>query len=114
MSLWDLGGNLGATHGPDPMDGRLTEALITGNFEQDALPESAASLWAIARTWDAALKARQSVRPSEIAGIAALDKLRRLETTLCPFRLAHRVFLERKTLEQIVKEKKRRRHSSFV
>lgn len=105
MSLWDLGGNLGACHGPDPTNGRLTEALITGDFEQSTVPESATSLWATAKTWDSALKARGSVRPSQIAGIAALDQLRRLEATLCPFRLAHPMFLKRKTPEQIVEER---------
>ncbi|KAJ8097811.1 phosphotransferase [Lipomyces tetrasporus] len=100
-SLQDLGGNTGGVHGPDPTEGRLSKALLTGNFDVEDIPEAGKGLWIKARNWDEAMARRRTVRPSEIQGIEVLDRLRKLEGLICPFRLVHPVFLKKQTNEEI-------------
>lgn len=75
--------------------------MLTGNFDIPDLPEKAAGQLVSAKAWDAALAERGAQRPSDIAGISALDRLRKLDGLLCPFALEHPVMLKRKTAEQI-------------
>lgn len=97
-SFGDIGGS---TNGGDVIGRRLSEALVTGNFDPDNVPDEMAEIWATATAWDRAMAARQGlVRPSQLAGIRALTQLGRLEGLLCPFRLVHPVFLRRMTPEQ--------------
>ncbi|KAF6798171.1 phosphotransferase enzyme family protein [Colletotrichum sojae] len=103
-SLGDVGGNTGGGTGRDPdrSGGRIGRAMMTGDFDSISdLPEEAAGQLAIAKAWDAALAERGAIRPSDVAGIEALDRLRRLESLLCSFALCHPVMLKRKTEEEI-------------
>ncbi|GKT45788.1 uncharacterized protein ColSpa_05969 [Colletotrichum spaethianum] len=107
-SLGDIGGNTGGGTGRDPdlSGGRLGKAMLTGNFEIPDLPEAAAKQLTRDKAWDDALAERGALRPSDIRGISALDKLRRLDALLCPFALEHPVMLKRKTPEEITEMRK--------
>ncbi|KAF6823054.1 phosphotransferase enzyme family protein [Colletotrichum plurivorum] len=103
-SLGDVGGTTGGgtSRDPDRSGGRIGRAMMTGDFDSISdLPEEAAGQLAIAKAWDAALAERGAIRPSSVAGIEALDRLRRLESLLCSFALCHPVLLKRKTEEEI-------------
>ncbi|KAK1634990.1 phosphotransferase enzyme family-domain-containing protein [Colletotrichum phormii] len=105
ISLGDVGGNTGGGTGRDSdlSGGLLGKAMLTGDFDgiRTSLPQEAAGQLTRAKAWDDALKERGALRPSEIAGMAALDGLRRLEALACPFALEHPVMLRRKTREEI-------------
>lgn len=83
-------------------NGKIAKAILAGNFDIPDLPEEAVGQLARAKAWDDALAERGALRPSEIAGMAALEQLRKLESLLAPFALHHPVMLKRKTAEQIV------------
>ncbi|OHE96826.1 phosphotransferase enzyme family protein [Colletotrichum orchidophilum] len=104
-SLGDVGGNTGGGTGRDPdlSRGLLGKAMLTGDFDGigASLPQEASGQLTRARAWDGALRERGALRPSEIAGMAALDGLRRLEALACPFALEHPFMLRRKTKEEI-------------
>ncbi|KXH68973.1 phosphotransferase enzyme family protein [Colletotrichum salicis] len=104
-SLGDVGGNTGGGTGRDPdlSGGLLGKAMLTGDFDgiRTSLPPPAAGQLTRAKVWDDALQERGALRPSEIAGMAALDELRRLEALACPFALEHPVMLRRKTREEL-------------
>lgn len=104
-SLGDVGGDPSGLFGRDPTNGRLAHALLTGDFEATDLPEEAIGLWTSARTFDKALRSRGTTRLCEMTGVSVLDKFRRLEFLLCPFRLVHPFFLAKKTPEQIEEER---------
>lgn len=104
-SFGDIGGNSGGCHGPDPTEGRLVKAVLTGSFDADSLPAEAIDLWTVAKAWDSALAARETLRPSTIAGMSALARLGSLEALLCPFRLIHPVFLKKMTPEKISEQR---------
>ncbi|KAK2046405.1 phosphotransferase enzyme family protein [Colletotrichum somersetense] len=107
-SLGDIGGNTGGGTGRDPdlSGGRLGKAMMTGNFDIPDIPEAAAKQLTRDKAWDDALAERGALRPSEIEGISALDRLRRFEDLLCPFALEHPAMLKRKTPEEIAKMRK--------
>ncbi|KAK1674183.1 hypothetical protein BDP55DRAFT_554742 [Colletotrichum godetiae] len=104
-SLGDISGNTGGGTGRDPdlSGGLLGKAMLTGDFDgiRTSLPQEAARQLTRAKAWDDALQERGALRPSEIAGMAALDGLRRMEALACPFALEHPVMLRRKTREEI-------------
>ncbi|CAI0648591.1 unnamed protein product [Colletotrichum noveboracense] len=104
ISFGDIGGstNGGTARDPDLSDGKIAKAMLAGNFDIPDLPEEAVGQLARAKAWDDALAERGALRPSEIAGMAALEQLRKLESLLAPFALHHPVMLKRKTAEQIV------------
>ncbi|KAL0930603.1 phosphotransferase enzyme family protein [Colletotrichum truncatum] len=104
-SFGDVGGNISGGHGPDLTEGRLSKALLTGSFDADNLPAEASELWASAKAWDAALGERGTLKPSTITGISALAQLGTLEKLLCPFRLAHPMFLKKLTQDQIAEQR---------
>ncbi|WDK18186.1 phosphotransferase enzyme family protein [Colletotrichum graminicola] len=104
-SFSDIGGNINGGPSPDHTEDHLLKALLTGSFEVDNLPAEAYDLWAVAKAWDAALAARNALKPSRIAGISVLTQLAKLEGLLCPFRLAHPVFLKRMTPKQVAEER---------
>ncbi|KAH0430097.1 phosphotransferase enzyme family protein [Colletotrichum camelliae] len=103
-SFGDVGGstNGGTARDPDLSNGKIAKAMLAGNFDIPDLPEEAVGQLARAKTWDDALIERGALRPSDIAGMAALEQLRKLESLLAPFALYHPVMLKRKTPEQIV------------
>ncbi|KZL86233.1 phosphotransferase enzyme family protein [Colletotrichum incanum] len=107
-SLGDIGGNTGGGTGRDPdlSGGRLGKAMLTGDFDITDLPEAAAGQLARDKAWDDALAERGGLRPSDIRGISALDRLRRLDALLCPFALEHPVMLRRKTPEEVTEMRK--------
>ena len=101
-SFGDIGGGLGNVPGPDPSEGLLREAVLTGVFEGVDVPEEARSKWTVARMWDDALRARGLLRPSDIAGMRALCCVMQLEMQIAPPRLLHPVYLKGKMPEEIV------------
>ncbi|GKT70085.1 phosphotransferase enzyme family protein [Colletotrichum tofieldiae] len=107
-SLGDIGGNTGGGTGRDPdlSGGRLGKAMLTGDFDIFDLPEAAVGQLARDKAWDDALAERGALRPSDIRGISALDRLRRLDALLCPFALEHPVMLRRKTPEEVTEMRK--------
>ncbi|KAK1988431.1 phosphotransferase enzyme family protein [Colletotrichum cereale] len=107
-SLGDIGGNTGGGTGRDPdlSGGRLGKAVLTGNFDIPDIPEAAAKQLVRDKAWDDALAERGALRPSEIEGISAMNRLRRLEALLCPFELEHPAMLRRKTPEEIAEMRK--------
>ncbi|KAK2014489.1 hypothetical protein LZ32DRAFT_674324 [Colletotrichum eremochloae] len=104
-SFGDVGGNINGGHGPDVTEGRLPKALLTGSFEANDMPAEAREVWAVAKAWDAALATRNAMKPSTITGMSRLAQLAKLEGLLCPFRLAHPVFLKRLTPEQVAEHR---------
>ncbi|KAK3322986.1 aminoglycoside phosphotransferase, partial [Apodospora peruviana] len=52
--------------------------------------------------WEDALAARGILRPATIQGMGSLKLIGRLEELLCPFRLAHPIFIARQTAGQIM------------
>lgn len=109
-SLGDVGGNTGGGTGRDPdlSGGRIGRAMMTGDFDSiPDLPEAAAGQLAVAKAWDDALAEKGAIRPSNVAGIEALDRLRRLESLLCSFALCHPVMLKRKTEEEIAEMRRK-------
>lgn len=104
-SFSDVGGNIIGGRGPDCTEGRLPKALLIGSFEVKDLPAEACEVWEIAKAWDAALAARNILKPSTIAGVSVLTQLAKLEGLLCPFKLAHPTFLKTMTLERIAEER---------
>lgn len=109
VSLHDVGGNTSGGHGPDPTGGKLTAAILSGDFDvrldEGEGADDAAKILDQARDWDEAVHAAGGTRPSEIAGIATLDKLRQLEGLLAPFRLVHPFFLKKKTPEELEQDR---------
>ncbi|RHZ62525.1 hypothetical protein CDV55_107019 [Aspergillus turcosus] len=105
ISLSDVGGNTSVS------DSRITAAILSGNFDVklgtelasgDKDADNTVQLLSRAQTWDAALRAAGGMRPSEIAGVVTLNKLRQLEGLLCPpFQLVHPVIVKRKTPEEL-------------
>ncbi|WQF77167.1 Putative aminoglycoside phosphotransferase, protein kinase-like domain superfamily [Colletotrichum destructivum] len=104
-SFSDVGGNIIEDRGPDYTEGRLPKALLTGSFEVKDLPAEACEVWEIAKAWDAALAARNTLKPRTIAGVSVLAQLAKLEGLLCPFKVAHPVFLKNMTSEKIAEER---------
>ncbi|KAJ6032408.1 Phosphotransferase enzyme family protein [Penicillium herquei] len=95
-SLQDLGSS------SDPTGGKLTKALLTGNFEDFSdVPEEGRSILIQARDLDKAMASRGSMCPSEIRGLDTLSQLAQLERLMCPFRLVVPMFLGKKTTEEI-------------
>lgn len=52
-----------------------------------------------------AIVAKDLARPSSIKGMDKITLVCKLEPLLCPFRLTHPVFVQKKTQEQIAKER---------
>ncbi|KAK1758964.1 putative phosphotransferase enzyme family protein [Echria macrotheca] len=112
ISLGDIGGGFQPPHsGMTPFSSSLAKAILTGNFDNSEVTngedEEAKKKWEVARTWDEALKARGVLRPSSIAGMEALVKLRKLESVLAPFRLMHPHFTKKMTADEIVEARKK-------
>jgi len=105
-SFGDIGGGLGEVPGPDPSNGLLREAVLTGEFEGVDVPQEAQSKWTVARMWDDALRARGLLRPCVIAGMRALHRVIQLEMQIAPYRLLHPVYLKDKSPEQIEEARK--------
>lgn len=72
-------------YGEDPTEGKLAQALLSGDFSDDDVP---GELWWIGKTFHACLAERGVVRPSDIGGIGELCQWRGLEQCVCPFHLA--------------------------
>lgn len=106
-SFADIGGGLGESPGGDPSGGLLREAILTGDFGSVNVPEEARSKWATASFWGSTLRDRGLWRPSNIAGIRALVRLKQLESRIARFRLIHPHFLKNKTPEQIAEDKRK-------
>lgn len=106
-SLHDLGGNTSGCYGPDPTNGKLRAAILSGQFEwtgaaeEDQKLDQADTLFAHAMAWSDALRKSGGLRPCDLAGISTLDRLNQLEHAICPFQLVHPVFVKRKTPEEL-------------
>ncbi|KAK3689473.1 phosphotransferase enzyme family protein [Podospora appendiculata] len=85
-SFGDIGGSTAGMRGPDPSEGHLSKAILSGNFDVSDVPEAALN--------------------HDVAGMQAVNQLRELNGLLYPFRLAHPMFLKRMTEEQIVEGRK--------
>ncbi|PYH75226.1 phosphotransferase family protein [Aspergillus vadensis CBS 113365] len=85
VSLQDLGGNVMGPYGEDPTEGKLAQALLSGDFSDDNVP---GELWWIGKTFNACLAERGVARPSDIGGMGVLCRWRGLEQCVCPFHLA--------------------------
>ncbi|RAK90139.1 phosphotransferase enzyme family protein [Aspergillus costaricaensis CBS 115574] len=85
VSLQDLGGNVMGPYGEDPTDGKLSQALLSGDFSGENVP---GELWWVGKTFSACLAERGVVRPSDISGMGVLCQWRGLEQCVCPFHLA--------------------------
>ncbi|GAQ42480.1 phosphotransferase enzyme family protein [Aspergillus niger] len=85
VSLQDLGGNVMGPYGEDPTEGKLSQALLSGDFSGENVP---GELWWIGKTFNACLAERGVARPSDIGGIGVLCQWRGLEQCVCPFHLA--------------------------
>ena len=88
-------------------DMTLQAAVLSGNFGEtpEDADEAARASWEIAKAWDAALKKRSAIRPSDIVDMEKLDQLRQFEEDLCPFGLANKVMLKRQSSEVIQKKR---------
>ena len=88
MSSWylyqDLGGNITGPYGKDPTNGKLSQAILSGNFSED-IP---GDLWWNGKTLSSSLAKRGIQQPSSIPGIEMLLHFRALESLICPFHLA--------------------------
>ncbi|OJJ42009.1 hypothetical protein ASPZODRAFT_20876 [Penicilliopsis zonata CBS 506.65] len=96
VSLQDLGCNIMGPYGEDPTNGKLSQALLSGNFSAD-IP---GDLWWNGRTLNADLVKRGMQRPSDMVGIEVLFQWRALEQLICPFHLAAPFIIHRLTDEQ--------------
>lgn len=84
VSLHDLGGNMTGPYGQDSNNGKLSQAILSGDFSEDVPGD----LWWNGKTWNANLAKRGIQQPSSIPGIEMLLQFRALESLICPFRLA--------------------------
>ncbi|PYI03662.1 hypothetical protein BO78DRAFT_432001 [Aspergillus sclerotiicarbonarius CBS 121057] len=97
VSLQDLGGNVMGPYGEDPTQGKLSQALLSGDFSED-VPDT---LWWTGKTLDEMLKRRGVKRPCEMMpGMEVLRQWRALEQLLCPFHLTAPFIVQRMTEEQ--------------
>ncbi|BCS04824.1 phosphotransferase family protein [Aspergillus luchuensis] len=96
VSLQDLGGNVMGPYGEDPTEGRLAQALLSGDFSDGDIP---GELWWIGKTFNACLVERGVARPSDIGGMEVLCRWRGLELCMCPFHLAAEFIVKRMSEE---------------
>lgn len=95
--LSDLGG------GTHPEDKSLQAAVLSGDLDDVPrdLTDETKQAWETAKVWDRILASRGGIKPSSIAGIGSLEKLRMLENSLGPFPLANEVLLKRFSQEKL-------------
>ncbi|GKZ33425.1 hypothetical protein AbraIFM66950_003281 [Aspergillus brasiliensis] len=106
VSLQDLGGNVMGPYGEDPTEGKLSEALISGDF--GAYDDVPSDLRWVGKTLNACLVERRgSRRPSDIRGMQVLRQWRALEMLVCPFHLAAEFIVKRMSEEQRVEARGR-------
>ncbi|KAJ6017280.1 hypothetical protein N7451_000659 [Penicillium sp. IBT 35674x] len=98
VSLQDLGGNIMGPYGKDPTNGKLLQAIRSGDFSED-IP---AEVWWTGKTLNANLAKRGIQQPSSIPGIEMLLHFRALESLICPFGLAVPFIIENMSDEQRV------------
>ncbi|GKZ81713.1 hypothetical protein AnigIFM56816_006235 [Aspergillus niger] len=96
VSLQDLGGNVMGPYGEDPTEGKLSEALLSGDFSDDDVP---GDLWWVGKTLNACLVKRGVLRPSDVDGMKVLREWRALELLVCPFHLAAGFIVKRMSEE---------------
>ncbi|KAI3395369.1 hypothetical protein diail_1425 [Diaporthe ilicicola] len=86
------------------LDSTTTTTTTTTTNANDTVAtedDEAASAWALARAWDAALLRAGGLRPSSIPGIATLEALRALEELIAPFALCSSVMVARTPAEKL-------------
>lgn len=100
MSLTDVGGNIYG-HASD----KIKKAVLSGDFDADSanIEDEQREDWEIAKAWDAALRDAGGVRPSDIAGIDTLNRLREMRNLLNPFHPSLGVATKGKTPEELAK-----------
>ncbi|CAK96996.1 phosphotransferase enzyme family protein [Aspergillus niger] len=96
VSLQDLGGNVMGPYGEDPTEGKLSQALLSGDFSDDDVP---GDLWWVGKTLNACLVKRGVLRPSDVDGMKVLREWRALELLVCPFHLAAELIVKRMSEE---------------
>ncbi|KAL3261020.1 hypothetical protein ABHI18_004076 [Aspergillus niger] len=96
VSLQDLGGNVMGPYGEDPTEGKLSQALLSGDFSDDDVP---GDLWWVGKTLNACLVKRGVLRPSDVDGMKVLREWRALELLVCPFHLAAEFIVKRMSEE---------------
>ncbi|PWY95632.1 hypothetical protein BO94DRAFT_620035 [Aspergillus sclerotioniger CBS 115572] len=97
VSLQDLGGNIMGPYGEDPTEGKLSQALLSGDFSEDV----SGDLWWIGKTLNEKLKERGVRRPCDMMpGMKVLKEWRALEQLICPFHLAAPFIVQKMTEEQ--------------
>ncbi|RAL00484.1 phosphotransferase family protein [Aspergillus ibericus CBS 121593] len=97
VSLQDLGGNIMGPYGEDPTQGKLSAALLSGDFSE----EVPGTLWWTGKTFNEMLKDRGVKRPCDMMpGMEVLRQWRALEQLICPFHLAAPFIVQRMSEEQ--------------
>ncbi|KAI2934822.1 hypothetical protein CBS147321_9114 [Aspergillus niger] len=77
VSLQDLGGNVMGPYGEDPTEGKLSQALLSGDFSDDDVPGDLC----------------------DVDGMKVLREWRALELLVCPFHLAAELIVKRMSEE---------------
>ena len=83
-------GSLHDLHGtPREQPKLLEQAILTGNFDEnaEAREKEDPEAWELAKVWHQAMEGHEGLRPSDIGGMATLDKLNAFVDLLCPWQL---------------------------
>lgn len=98
--LWDVGGGI------HERVGNLQSSILSGNFglEPEGVPQENIHKWKVAKAWDDALLQNGATRPSDIAGVGGIKKLKELEDLICPFVLGCEFFANRLSEEERLKK----------